>query len=309
MDGNDFAPLIKIEPKLEEAIDSELQGNILVSNEALVTIKNEITTTAEWSKSLDNEEVQQTDCEWNDKPQISNDYKCDIDQHTTNRPLQVTHHFKHDISDGLNCRRWVEWGNKLYIKGRSLAPKLSSNVNVLKCATCDYQSNNKYYFKLHLLNHTNSETNSKVFKCAYCDYKTKYKGNCKQHLLNHINSKDFQCADCNYKTHNKYYFNRHLLIHTGSKNFKCGYCNYKTNNKLYLNLHLFNHTDSKNFKCANCDYETNNKYYFNIHCLKHKVSKEFKCGYCNYETRYKSYLKQHLLRHTPFLQGTNYLFT
>ncbi|XP_031330689.1 acidic fibroblast growth factor intracellular-binding protein B-like [Photinus pyralis] len=73
MDGNNDKSFVKIEPKQEEEIYSHLQDNILVSNETFITIKDEITITAQCSKSLDNEELQQTDCGWNIKTEISND--------------------------------------------------------------------------------------------------------------------------------------------------------------------------------------------------------------------------------------------
>ncbi|XP_031356701.1 zinc finger protein 710-like [Photinus pyralis] len=187
MDGNDVLPLIKIEPEEE----------ILVSTEVLVTIKNEIAITAQCPKSLDTEEVQQTDCGWDIKTQIANRCECDFGPHTTNS---------------------------------------------FNCAHCDYGSENKQLFQLHILTHQ-----CNVLQCAHCDY----------------------------ATNNNNYFKRHLLTHNKSKNLKCDICHYETNNSYCFKQHLLNHTDSKDFKCANCHYKTNDKYCFKRHLLTHTDSKYF----------------------------------
>ncbi|XP_031345777.1 uncharacterized protein LOC116172669 [Photinus pyralis] len=61
MDENDDTLLVKIEPKQEEEIHSFLQEHISVSNEVLVTIKDEVTNSTQCSKSPDENVQQQSD--------------------------------------------------------------------------------------------------------------------------------------------------------------------------------------------------------------------------------------------------------
>jgi KRAB domain-containing zinc finger protein len=76
----------------------------------------------------------------------------------------------------------------------------------LKCKLCDYQSTNKQYLKLHMMQHNNIYP----YKCKLCKYKTVRKYDLERHSIRHYEGPKVNCELCNYKTKHPFYLDNHI---------------------------------------------------------------------------------------------------
>ena len=97
---------------------------------------------------------------------------------------------------------------KYYNYDNKYVAKLLINLKKhnLKCKLCNYKTDNKQYFKLHMMQHNNIYP----YKCKLCNYKTVRKYDFERHSIKHYKGPKFYCKLCNYKTKHKFYLNNQI---------------------------------------------------------------------------------------------------
>ncbi|KAB0791741.1 hypothetical protein PPYR_03541 [Photinus pyralis] len=249
MEEDDGTPIVKIEPEQENEITSSLDGTVFVSNNTLVTIKDEITLSTQYCQLSYNEnEQQQTDCSLSSNYPSSNDFKCNFCTYTADSELQLKQH--REVHKGFKCYNCdFTTKNKHNLKQHCQ----QRCIGYLTRAKCNYGTNQKSHSQTHLVTQV-----SKGFKLINYNDRTKSKDNFRQKVA--IN---FMCAKCDYGTNKKNHFVTHQVTHV-KKDLKCINYNYRQSFRQSLSNRV-----SINYKCANCNYGTHNKHHLEKHVLTH----------------------------------------
>ncbi|KAJ3640816.1 hypothetical protein Zmor_027355 [Zophobas morio] len=144
--------------------------------------------------------------------------------------------------------------------------KISENIPFLRCKQCNFETQNKFYLKTHVLVKHTSETKIKWVKCQFCPAKFKTKKYLKGHVrYKHLDTqKTFKCEQCDFEAKTKTNLKSHFVIkHTPDDSIVwiyCDYCPAKFKYKARLRNHVRRrHTDLEMtswFGCDLCEYKT-----------------------------------------------------
>lgn len=200
----------------------------------------------------------------------------------------------------------------------------NNNLNLYSCKLCNYTTNLKINFSIHLCGIIDNGDEVMLRECSKCRttsyssiwYHYSHLRNCILEKKNESerNSQSnqrvkllpfsdvYQCDQCHYTSTCRAYFIRHNKRHQ-NKNlfFNCTKCNRKFKQRCTLKIHIkTKHKKSaKDFKCNNCTFETYYKKDLARHIkTKHStIEKEFKCDRCDYKTHRSEHFKLHKSTH------------
>ncbi len=164
-----------------------------------------------------------------------------------------------------------------------LFPKKHNN-KIYSCCFCDFSSNNKYEYRIHLnsfhkkliMNDDYIEKYPFKYNCNICDYHSDDLLRYKRH---EITSKHI--LNCNFIFLKKGIFPNYSII---KKIYTCDYCNFTSTSKYTFRKHMRkNHKDMLlsinyikkypyNYQCKQCDYYTDllGNYNQHLNTKKHK---------------------------------------
>ena len=125
-----------------------------------------------------------------------------------------------------------------------------------RCDKCNKGFYNKSELRLHMISHTNRETN-RPFICQICG--RSYRSGCylKLHVkIAHVEAEEYKrkrykCDICDFETHLLKCLKIHKQTHTGENLINCELCN-KMINRRYMPIHIRTHTGEKPFDCSIC---------------------------------------------------------
>ena len=168
-------------------------------------------------------------------------------------------------------------------------------IQLYKCAKCDYWSHNKYYLKQHVDLVHNAE---RVYKCPFCDYAGKRSHSLKEHLVVHSNYRPYVCSQCNASFRKKGHLTNHIKMHSQFQddNLVCPVC-LKNNfdNLLDMHLHLRKVHPNEVYACDICQYATFlNKGNITMHMLTHGNPKVYSCYTCNFTALHNKIMEEHM---------------
>ena len=114
---------------------------------------------------------------------------------------------------------------------------------IFSCPECDFQSESKKEFKIHMKLH---------LKCSFCDKVFKYPARRKGHEAFHKKSYQHFCSDCGKGFVMKDTLKRHERVHTGEKPYECEFCEMKFSDITHLKTHTRVHTGETPYQCQTC---------------------------------------------------------
>ncbi|XP_018576634.2 PR domain zinc finger protein 5-like, partial [Anoplophora glabripennis] len=129
-----------------------------------------------------------------------------------------------------------------------------TDLEVYKCESCDYETENRKLLQKHLSRHKDP-SQVHVYRCDDCDYKTRHNSHFKQHQLKHKDPSQVQtyrCHDCNYETIRNSHFKQHQLKHKDSSQvqmYRCKDCDFETKYRRCVEKTM---TDVKETSCRLC---------------------------------------------------------
>lgn len=129
---------------------------------------------------------------------------------TKNKVSMTQHLLRHKNSETLNCD-YPLCRYKTFYEDAMLKHKKKHEASAkLQCASCPFQTMNKYILRYHEEAHV---TGKKRYSCDQCDYATILPANLVQHKYKHSTEKRFKCEVCPFATK----YNTSLRFHVRKK--------------------------------------------------------------------------------------------
>lgn len=153
-----------------------------------------------------------------------------------------------------------------YSKREDELKNLNLPKRKFRCTSCNYESNCKTHFNLHLLTHLDIHLNSSNYSCE-CNGKEDSERDAPSHQ-----SLKYRCCLCGFDYTCQKKFDAHILTHQKMK-YNCSSCNYESKLKSDLKQHMLTHKNIK-FKCSECCYKSDRREDLKRHEYTHQnVSK------------------------------------
>ncbi|XP_023312269.1 zinc finger autosomal protein-like [Anoplophora glabripennis] len=116
-------------------------------------------------------------------------YKCEIrfTAHSARRENDL------EVYKCESCEYETE--NRKLLQRHLLRHKDPSQVHVYRCDDCDYETKQRSYIKQHQLKHKDP-SQIQMYRCNECDYESKYRSGIKQHQLKHKELSEVQMYSC-----------------------------------------------------------------------------------------------------------------
>ena len=187
-----------------------------------------------------------------------------------------------------------------------------------KCSLCEYQTNIKNYFVMHMERHIET-----MYLCNHCEYQSKdrrffvkhtrdqHKDEYADKQTRYADHMTCKCTTCEIETTGTTYKDHMIQVHKfllhderflyGSKESLHGKSNGSQKSKSSSR-----NKDYSNYKhkCPTCEFGSMNKFNLILHLHKH-IGTTYKCNICELETKYRTQLRSHFKdKHIKEYTGT-----
>lgn len=190
---------------------------------------------------------------------------------------------------------------KAFLMQENLHLHLASHVkaeNTYKCIYCDQ----KFSYKLLLLQHEKIHLVTGRFKCYLCDLTYNCRSRLSHHIKTHTQIKDYICQYCGKEFLRLNSIKRHVQVcHSGHK-VQCPVC--KKLLKGHLTEHMRVHEQKRPHVCGDCGQRFTQSTQLTVHKRSHTGDRPYMCRICNRPFSHSNALMLHIRRHTgekPFV--------
>lgn len=184
---------------------------------------------------------------------------------------------------------------KAFLMHENLQLHLASHVkaeNTFKCIYCDQ----KFSYKLLLLQHEKIHLVTGRFKCYLCDLTYNCRSRLSHHIKTHTQIKDYICQYCGKEFLRLNSIKRHVQVCHSGHRIQCPIC--KKFLKGHLTEHMRVHEQARPHVCNDCGQRFTQSTQLTVHKRSHTGDRPYMCRICNRPFSHSNALMLHIRRHT-----------